>query len=255
MAKAIIRWVDRNTDEVEQRIYRSESPIDPTNLPVPFDVVGPSIEEYEDETVEDDKIYYYRVSSVRGDGLERVSDEISVDTEYNLGPGSNELIGGSASAGFFGEVPVSELWSGNELASEIGYSDGSSHNSDEPWLKFIFNREIVYVAKKTYRFGGAAPRNPSIIQKDGYNFSVNIMTDDEWESLLYRVHEDDPSGDPWVNYTNADLNIGGNGRRSWAQGSGRYWRGGDSITGSGTYGSSLSLNNTLGWRPILRIFI
>src|SRR5690606_33437971 len=58
--------------------------------------------------------------------------------------------GGSA---FLGEVPVTELISGDALAAAIGLTTGTAQYSDEPWLHFIdpVDGLTKYVAKKPYR--------------------------------------------------------------------------------------------------------
>ena len=54
-------------------------------------------------------------------------------------------------AGFFGEVPTSELITGDDLATAIGLIAGTSQYSTEPWLKFALDDNIIYIAKKPYR--------------------------------------------------------------------------------------------------------
>lgn len=70
----------------------------------------------------------------------------------NLGPGPTTLIGGNADAGFYGEVPSSELLDGVTLASRFNLTAGIPHNTNEPWLKFILDGTILYYAKKTFRY-------------------------------------------------------------------------------------------------------
>ena len=55
-------------------------------------------------------------------------------------------------AGFFGEVPTSELITGDDLATAIGLTQGTSQFSNESWLKFALDDNIIYVAKKPYRY-------------------------------------------------------------------------------------------------------
>lgn len=56
-------------------------------------------------------------------------------------------------AKFLGEVPVRNLINGKDLADSLGLSAGTSQYSNEPWLKFDIDGEIVYIAKKPYRYG------------------------------------------------------------------------------------------------------
>jgi hypothetical protein len=78
---------------------------------------------------------------------------LSVFTAFvaDLGPGPTTLLAGDMIDGFFGEVPVAELFSGDELATAIGLTAGTSQHSTEPWLKFAIDNKIVYIAKKPYR--------------------------------------------------------------------------------------------------------
>lgn len=66
-------------------------------------------------------------------------------------PGSPYLISGTMQKGFFGEVPASELITGDALASECGISEGTSQHSTAGWLKFAYRGEILFVAKKPIR--------------------------------------------------------------------------------------------------------
>ena len=66
-------------------------------------------------------------------------------------PGSAKLIAGDGEAGFFGEVPASELITGDALASMVGISTGTSQFSSEGWLKFAYQGKIQFVAKKPIR--------------------------------------------------------------------------------------------------------
>ena len=81
--------------------------------------------------------------------------EISVNNPYphdlSGSPGSKFLIAGTMEEGFFGEVPASELITGDALASECGIAQGTSQFSTEPWLKFAYKGEIQFVAKKPIR--------------------------------------------------------------------------------------------------------
>lgn len=152
MGTVIIRWQDRSIEETEQRIYRSTSPFDKTNLPPVLATVAPNVQEYKDTTVIEGINYYYIVSSYRAEPeLEVFSDTIEVNTNFSLGPGPSELIGGTAEMGFFGEIPVTELINGEDLAAAVGLTAGSPTDSNEPWLKFVLDGQIMYVAKKPLR--------------------------------------------------------------------------------------------------------
>lgn len=159
-------------------------------------------------------------------------------------PGPKKLIGGTMQAGFFGEVPVSRLISGDELAKLIGLFAGASINSNEPWLKFAYMGNIEYIAKKHYRHGLSwddinavnAVYGDRIIEINKNKYRVRLIKgktegkqDDksffegainhnsEWNRLLLPIHENAPSNwkypenvksptEDWgVDYSDSDL--------------------------------------------------
>ena len=66
-------------------------------------------------------------------------------------PGERNLIAGDMDAGFFGEVSASDLITGDDLASMVRISSGISQFSNEGWLKFAYQGNIQFVAKKPIR--------------------------------------------------------------------------------------------------------
>lgn len=71
-------------------------------------------------------------------------------SEPLTGPGPQEFIGGNMSAGFFGEVDSSELFTPLELDFLLGFTEGVPM-SDAGWLKFARNGKILYVQKRPMR--------------------------------------------------------------------------------------------------------
>lgn len=65
---------------------------------------------------------------------------------------STELIAGDLEAGFYGEVPAKDFITGDEFCSMIEITEGTSQFSDEPWLKFSYLGEPVFVSKKPIRY-------------------------------------------------------------------------------------------------------
>lgn len=191
-------------------------------------------------------------------GLKIPDLEIPTDT----GPGPQELIGYYAEdmgpgtqKGFFGEVPVEELINGNDLASAIGLSGGTAQNSTSPWLKFLIDGQIYFVAKQPFRYNlswdqinaAGAIDGSKIIEIDGYRFEVGLLEGigpdhsvvssgydvalshgSEWNRLMYNVAEPDTRergsqvGPNWASYPQTDVADGlwlsaGNGRYSWCK--------------------------------------
>ena len=66
------------------------------------------------------------------------------------GPGSNELIAGDCTAGFFGEVTTAEFGADHaELYTLIGLSAGTFQHGAEPFLKFTHGGKIKFIPKKS----------------------------------------------------------------------------------------------------------
>lgn len=140
------------------------------------------------------------------------------DSMANIYPttvASKVLVAGDKNAGFFGEVPVSELWSGQELSSLLGITQGTLQYSNEPWLKFIIDGKVIYKSKKPFRHSiswnhlnekGVVYGNKTIEDKYGNQYRVRLMkgalTDpakdndpdrgakgSEWNRLMLPIHE------------------------------------------------------------------
>jgi hypothetical protein len=154
-------------------------------------------------------------------------------------PGSEFLIAGTMEEGFFGEVLASELITGDALASECGISQGTSQFSTEPWLKFAYKGEILFVAKKPIRhsiswnaintakcvYGDSGDKTVVI---DGKTYKVTLMRalepsndpktvasgssgavnhHSEWNRLICQIHEEAINGS-WGYPNNIESDIG-----------------------------------------------
>lgn len=80
MSRIRLTWSNTSTTIVEQRVYRSTSPLDIDDMPDPLAVLPRRNREYLDITIEDGLAYYYAVSSVLPDYSELISEEIKVET-------------------------------------------------------------------------------------------------------------------------------------------------------------------------------
>jgi len=59
---------------------------------------------------------------------------------------------GDTDAGLYGLIPSADFISGDELASELGITQGTGQNSGTSWLKFSFNDKILIIPMKTIRY-------------------------------------------------------------------------------------------------------
>lgn len=83
-----LAWTDTNTAESGHHIYRSDTPMDPNDLPAPIADLGPGVTEYLDEDVTENATYYYRVGAYTV-FAEEVSAEVSATA--NLVPAIGEF--------------------------------------------------------------------------------------------------------------------------------------------------------------------
>ncbi|HZK00298.1 MAG TPA: hypothetical protein VFC79_09830 [Tissierellaceae bacterium] len=156
-----------------------------------------------------------------------------------LGPGSQKLISGTMEEGFFGEVPASELITGDALASECGISQGTSQHSTAGWLKFAYKGQIQFVAKKPIRYSISwsaintancvyGDSGDKTVVIDGKTYKVTLMRGlepsndpktlasansgavnhhSEWNRLICQIHEEAINGS-WGYPDNIESDIG-----------------------------------------------
>ena len=261
-------------------IYRSASPISPSNLPTPIAEVGQGISEYNDLSITDGETYHYFVAAEKKGLLCPADSSVSV-VAINP-PGPQTLIGGDMTAGFFGETTTDELITGDALATEIGLTFGTSQFSTEPWLKFGFNGDIIYISKKSYINGISwrdiehvdaiyDDQNSRVIPINGLQYRVTLLTGaeadptveqisngSEWNELLYKIHANDPTNSNWASYTDSELNLSGYGMATWTQETRASYTSNAIRRGSGgleSFGwNDKNANHpNFGWRPVLRL--
>ena len=140
-------------------------------------------------------------------------------------PGSATVIDGTATEGWFGEVSAANLFTGDELASILGVTEGVSQNSDAGWLKFASNGKVLFVAKQALRYSiswdhiysrglvygtddtGKAPRGALVNQRTtvtvgGNEYIVRLLTGAESDPF--------PESDPlFFTADMVDMDVGG----------------------------------------------
>lgn len=170
-------------------------------------------------------------------------------------PGSAKLIAGDMNYGYFGIVPVSDLWSGTELASLVGITQGTAQFNDVGYLKMASEGKVIFKSLKTYRHtishdhinSAGCVDGTKQVAKNGINFKVRLMKGgngnasdvvagpkgSEWNKLMLPIHikaKDQSWAYPdnvtmpteyWgIDFTDADLQTHrdhGNGSYQWCQ--------------------------------------
>lgn len=123
-------------------------------------------------------------------------------------PGPSTLIAGDMNAGFFGEVPASEIFTASEIASACGISQGTAQFENEPWLKFAIDGKIIYRPRKAIRhsiswnsinaancvYGGIEGKR---VTKDGQTYIVRLMKGALTDPSLYDAADRGAKGSEW----------------------------------------------------------
>lgn len=190
--------------------------------------------------------------------------------------------------GFYGETTTTDLYTGAQISAATAITAGTLQFDTDPWLKFYWHGQVLYIAKKPYRhtiswdnintanavYGvnlGSTGRTR--LTKGSMQLDVKLLkgaTKDpspasspgrQWDELIYRVAAEVPTdqvGANWGTYTSADLQITGNGGYCWMQevyqpnASSRVLRGNSSLSGFSRAVSS-GAGADGGWRPCLAL--
>ncbi len=191
--------------------------------------------------------------------------------------------------GFYGETTTADLYTGSQISAATAVTAAGTLQFDtDPWLKFYWHGQVLYIAKKPYRhtvswnnintanavYGvnlGSTGRTR--LTKGSIQLDVKLLkgaTKDpspagspgrQWNELIYRVAVEVPAGqvgDNWGTYTSADLQITGNGSYCWMQEvyqpsvSSRVFRG-DSLVSDFNRTTSSYADTSYGWRPCLAL--
>lgn len=143
-----IDWIDPNGEGAAVNVHRATSPINETSLPAPIATVnGASF--YVDDTVERNKLYHYRLSSLGKAG----SNELIVTPNKPIaympytGPGPQTLLRGDWECGYFGRMSMGSLIAASELIEFGGFTAAVENVPNPPneWVKLVFKGKIIFV--------------------------------------------------------------------------------------------------------------
>jgi len=181
------------------------------------------------------------------------------------------LLAGDDQLGWYGEVSAADFITGDALASLVNLTAGSSINSAHGWLKFAYKGKTLLTSKRPLRStiswndlnARALITGNTVVSINGLQYKVRLFfgnTGLEWDDLMYRVWENDPTGTFWERYTSVDLvatNPGSDpGRDNWCQesaGTGTYRTRGNGGMQGYYDGSAASADSGRGWRPVLEL--
>lgn len=138
-------WNGGSTDIDGYYVYRSETPMDGLNPPVPIATLAKTVKTWTDVNTPRGKLYYYRVSAYKGSEVAVTFERAMTYVPYT-GPGEPELVMGDWEAGYFGEIPYNDLITGSVLIASISLGL-SAPNLSAPtrWFKMAHMGKIIYI--------------------------------------------------------------------------------------------------------------
>lgn len=194
--------------------------------------------------------------------------------------------------GYYGQVTSAQFYTGTQISTATAVTSGTLQNDTEGWLKFYWYGQVLFIAKKTYRYSiswdnintanaiygvnlGSTGKKTITHSGSSTSYDVKLMkgaTKDpspasspgrQWNELLYRVctgTETGEIGNNWATLSpSTDLGINsGNGSYTWTQEvyqpntAYRVTRGGVSLSSFGSNTSS-GTSAYFGWRPCLAL--
>ena len=191
--------------------------------------------------------------------------------------------------GSYGGVTSAQFFTGTQISTATGVTGGGLQNDTEGWLKFYWHGQVLFIAKKTYRYNitwdninsanavygvnlGSKGKKTITHSRSSTKYDVKLMKGAvkdplptgeggrQWDELLYRVCTGTEIGQIGANWASLDprtgLGINGDsGSDTWCQEvypdtANRVLRGGYSLSGPISHTSSYATSTT-GWRPCL----
>lgn len=226
------------------------------NLKTNYRLLDEDLEYDENNSTDDYKVFQLRNDTIAG--------EITV---VRL---AGDIIAGTPWLGYMGEWTADEFIRGGVLAEMVGMPLNRVIEPEDLWLKFSVEGRIVYIAKRPISnftsyaqlLGLNIVTGNRIVPIKDDDYKVRLLSgddteDSEWNKLIYRVSENDPTHTYWEEFTDTDLGLrqpkkGARSISRTTSGSSVYGRGEYGITNIQITGLTLSTAET-GWRPALEM--
>ena len=192
--------------------------------------------------------------------------------------------------GYYGEVTSAQFYTGTRISTATGVTGGALQNDTEGWLKFYWHGQVLFIAKKTYRYSiswdsinsanavygvnlGSTGKKTITHSGSSTKYDVKLLKGAikdpspasgggrQWNELLYRVCTGTETGQIGANWAsfNPSLDLGinsGNGSYTWCQEvyqpntANRVFRVASSLS-TFSYNASSYTSAYFGWRPCL----
>jgi hypothetical protein len=139
-------WIDHNVGAESRKVYRSLTKIDQGNLGTPLATLPGTALTYTDTTVQRGVTYHYVVTSVVGADEAPSAEYIIAYIPYT-GPGPQTLIRGTWDYGYFGRVPLEDIFSAGELCNMCGITAATGTpdlSAVNYWHKIVYKGKILF---------------------------------------------------------------------------------------------------------------
>lgn len=195
--------------------------------------------------------------------------------------------------GYYGEVSSAQFYTGTQVSAACAVTSGTLQNDAGGWLKFYWHGQVLFIAKKTFRYAlswdqintanaiygvnlGSTGKKTITHSGSSTSYDVKLMKGavkdpspangggGQWNELLYRVcagTETGEIGGNWATF-NPSTDLGtnsGNGSYTWCQevyqpsATARVFRGVGSLSGFSGNYASSYASADTGWRPCLAL--
>ncbi|QXO09598.1 hypothetical protein pEaSNUABM11_00174 [Erwinia phage pEa_SNUABM_11] len=141
-----LQWdsqADQNLDGIE--IYRSASPISTTAPGTPLITLAGTATAYEDNTVVNKSIYYYRIAGKKG--TERAwGENISSGYFSETGPGRTYPIRGDWNGGMFDYLDIADFITPADLLAKVpALGNYGTRGSFTTWYKMAYKGKVLFI--------------------------------------------------------------------------------------------------------------
>ncbi|MCY1424284.1 hypothetical protein D9M71_400210 [compost metagenome] len=147
-------WIDHNVGADSRKVYRSLTKIDQGNLGTPLATLAGSALTYTDNTVQRGVTYHYVVTSVVGEDEAPSAEYVIAYIPYT-GPGPQNLLRGNWDFGYFGRVPLEDIFSAVELCSVLNMPATTSveASTGNYWHKIVYKGKILFFPCNRIAYG------------------------------------------------------------------------------------------------------
>lgn len=141
----ITPYTNGNCDSLD--IYRADSRLGERKL---IKNISKDLRTFNDRSVEANRPYWYWVLSKSAQDGDRLSQPLSAGTFLDPGPGSNQLLRGDWDFGYFGFVPLAQMFDYTAVQQALGIAKAPDTQTLTGFHKCIVNGRILFIADKYY---------------------------------------------------------------------------------------------------------